>query len=178
MKAEVAIRTYSDMVYRIAYARTGNKDNADDIYQEVFLRYIRRKPVFSSEEHAKAWFIKVSINCSRKFMKKLQKNAEMSENRAEIPVSQERDSLTAESVTVEEQCLTDERNVQLYRELQKLDSDTRLLLHLYYLEEMKTKEIARLLHKSETAIRVALSRARTKLRIQSQEDGAIELLNK
>ena len=143
--AEAVIRTYSDMVYRIAYARTGNKEEADDIYQEVFLRYIRKKPVFSSEEHAKAWLIKVSINCARKFMGKRQKNAETSENRAEVLLLQENDSLAAEGVTAEEQYLAEERDAQLHSELQKLDSDTRLLLHLYYFEEMKTKDIAKLL---------------------------------
>ena len=176
MTAEAVIRTYSDMVYRIAYARTGNKEDADDIYQEVFLRYIRKKPAFSSEEHAKAWLIKVSVNCARKFMGKRQKNEERSKNLDEVLLSRENDSLAAEGVTVEEQYLEEERDAQLHRELQKLDSDTRLLLHLYYFEEMKTKEIAKLLHKSETAVRVALSRARTKLRIQSQEDGVTELL--
>ena len=47
MTPENTIRTYSDMVYRIAFARAGTKEDADDIYQEVFLRYIRRKPEFS-----------------------------------------------------------------------------------------------------------------------------------
>ena len=176
MTAEALIRTYSDMVYRIAYARTGNKEDADDIYQEVFLRYIRRKPEFSSEEHAKAWFIKVSVNCARKFMGKLKKNAETSGELVEVLLPQENDSVVAEGVTVEEQILAGERNSELQRELQKLDCDTRLLLHLFYFEELKTKEIARLLHKSESAVRVALSRARTKLRIQAQEDGVLVLL--
>lgn len=176
MTAEAVIRTYSDMVYRIAYARTGNKEDAEDIYQEVFLRYIRKKPVFSSEEHAKAWLIKVSVNCARKFMGKRQKNAERSENLDEVLLVRENDFLTAEEVTVEEQYLEEERDEQLHRELQKLDDDTRLLLHLYYFEEMKTKEIAKVLYKSETAVRVALSRARTKLRIQVQEDDVTELL--
>lgn len=176
MTAEAVIRTYSDMVYRIAYARTGNKEDAEDIYQEVFLRYIRKKPVFSSEEHAKAWLIKVSVNCARKFMGKRQKNAERSENLDEVLLVRENDFLTAEEVTVEEQYLEEERDAQLHRELQKLDDDTRLLLHLYYFEEMKTKEIAKVLYKSETAVRVALSRARTKLRIQVQEDDVTELL--
>ena len=176
MTAEAVIRTYSDMVYRIAYARTGNREDADDIYQEVFLRYIRRKPEFSSEEHAKAWFIKVSVNCARKFMGKRQKNAETPGDLVGVLLPEENDSIAAEGVTIEEQYLAGERNAELHRELQKLDSYTRLLLHLFYFEELKTKEIARLLHKNESAVRVALSRARTKLRIQAQEDGLIELL--
>ena len=176
MTAKAVIRTYSDMVYRIAFARTGNKADADDIYQEVFLRYIRRKPVFSSEEHAKAWFIKVSVNCARKFMSKRHKKAETTGDWAELLASKENGPEAFESVTTEEQFLADEKRTELHRELQKLDSDTRLLLHLFYFEELKTKEIARVLHKSESAVRVALSRARTKLRIQAQEDGVLELL--
>lgn len=177
MPAEAMIREYSDMVYRIAFARTGNRTDADDIYQEVFLRFIRRKPEFRSDEHAKAWFIKVSVNCARKFMSKHQKNAETVGDWTEIMLQQETDSKAMEGVTVEEQFLADERKSELYRELQKLDSDTRLLLHLYYFEELKTREIARLLHKSEAAVRVALSRARNKLRIQAEEDGVLELLH-
>ena len=177
MPAEAMIREYSDMVYRIAFARTGNRTDADDIYQEVFLRFIRRKPEFRSDEHAKAWFIKVSVNCARKFMSKHQKNAETVGDWTEIMLQQETDSKAMEGVTVEEQFLADERKSELYRELQKLDSDTRLLLHLYYFEELKTREIARLLHKSESAVRVALSRARNKLRIQAEEDGVLELLH-
>ncbi len=176
MTAEAVIRTYSDMVYRIAFARTGNRADADDIYQEVFFRYIRRKPEFHSEEHAKAWFIKVSVNCARKFMGNRQKNAETPGDLVGVLLPEENDSDALAQGTVEEQLLDKERASQLHRELQKLDSETRLLLHLYYFEELKTKEIARLLHKSESAVRVALSRARVKLKIQAQEDGVLELL--
>ena len=56
---------YSMMVYKLAFARTRNKENADDIFQEVFLRYIRKKPKFENENHEKAWFIRVTINCSK-----------------------------------------------------------------------------------------------------------------
>lgn len=51
------IRTYSGMVYRLAFSQTRNKCDADDIFQEVFLRYIREKPQFETEEHKKAWLI-------------------------------------------------------------------------------------------------------------------------
>ena len=48
---ENVIQAYSDMVYRQAFSYTRNKYDSDDIYQEVFLRYIRKKPMFESEEH-------------------------------------------------------------------------------------------------------------------------------
>ena len=46
---EAVIRRYSDMVYRLAFARTGNRSDAEDLYQEVFLRYLTRAPAFTSE---------------------------------------------------------------------------------------------------------------------------------
>ena len=61
------VDTYSDMVYKLAYAQVRNKNDADDIYQEVFLRYVRKKPAFESTENEKAWFIRVTVNCCKNF---------------------------------------------------------------------------------------------------------------
>ena len=61
---EETIQQYSPMVYRLAYARTRNRQDADEIYQEVFLRYLRKKPVFQNKTHEKAWFLKVTVNCA------------------------------------------------------------------------------------------------------------------
>lgn len=56
---------YSDMVYRIALTRCPNKETAEDVYQTVFLKYSEKMPEFKSEEHSKAWFIRVTINLSK-----------------------------------------------------------------------------------------------------------------
>ena len=50
------VAQYGNMVYRLAFARMQNRHDADDIFQEVFLRYVRRNPRFESEEHAKHGF--------------------------------------------------------------------------------------------------------------------------
>ena len=55
---EAVIRRYSDMVYRLAFARTGNRSDAEDLYQEVFLRYLTRAPAFTSDAnrfHTAPW---------------------------------------------------------------------------------------------------------------------------
>ena len=51
---ETVIQFYSDMVYRLAFAKMGTTYDADEVYQEVFLRYIKKQPVFHDEEHRKA----------------------------------------------------------------------------------------------------------------------------
>ena len=64
---DAVMRKYADMVYRLAYSRTGSTFDADDILQEVFLRYIRADKTYNDEEHRKAWLIRITINCTRSF---------------------------------------------------------------------------------------------------------------
>ena len=59
------IEKYSDMVYRIALTRTGCIENAEDIFQDVFIKFSEKKPKFENEEHEKAWFIRVTINMTK-----------------------------------------------------------------------------------------------------------------
>ena len=64
---ERVIEQYSDMVYRIALTRTGTKENAEDIYQDVFFKYSQKAPDFENSNHEKAWLIKVTINLTKNF---------------------------------------------------------------------------------------------------------------
>ena len=59
---EEVIRRRSDMVYRLAFSLVKSKADAEDIYQDVFMQYIKRGPVFDSHEHEKAWFVRVTVN--------------------------------------------------------------------------------------------------------------------
>ena len=63
--ADALFAEYADIVYRLAFLRTKSGTDADDIVQEVFLRALRAKPVWNSLEHQKAWFLKVTINCTK-----------------------------------------------------------------------------------------------------------------
>ncbi len=179
MTPENVIRAYSDMVYRIAFARAGTKEDADDIYQEVFLRYIRKAPEFRDGEHAKAWFIRVAVNCSRKFLGGAAKKREVSGEWVAVTETEPNLPGTGEngSVRMLEECIfADESKKELYRALQKLSPDARILLHLYYFEELKTSEIAKMMHRKESTVRGQLARARGQLRAQFEEEGVLELL--
>ena len=61
----VFVEKYFDTVYRLAFSHTRNKDYADDILQDVFLRFIKTDTEFETEEHIKAWLIRVTINCTK-----------------------------------------------------------------------------------------------------------------
>ncbi|RFZ77664.1 sigma-70 family RNA polymerase sigma factor [Lacrimispora amygdalina] len=141
---EKVIRYYSDMVYRLAFARTGTKHDADDVFQEVFLRYVKKKPVFVDEEHRKAWLIRVTINCSNNFWSSLW-NKKTQELNDEILFE------TKESINI-------------YSELQQLPPKYREVIHLFYYENMSLEEISLALNRKNSTIRTQLTRARAMLK--------------
>ena len=61
--AELA-RAYAPAIYRLAYARTGSRADAEDIMQEVFVRLLRAGPDFADRAHARAWLLRVAANCA------------------------------------------------------------------------------------------------------------------
>lgn len=150
MTQEEIIQLYSPMVYRLAFARTGTRYDADDVYEEVFLRYLKKKPVFETREHGKAWFIRVTINCSNSFM-----TSAWQRHRAEL----------SEDIPFEQK---EHRN--LYLELQQLPAKYRSVIHLFYYEEMSVKEIGKVLHRKPSTVRTQLTRAREILRSCMREE--------
>lgn len=57
-----AIEKYGDMVYKIAMNQMKNRSDADDIFQEVFIKWMQHREDFSNDTHEKAWLIRVTIN--------------------------------------------------------------------------------------------------------------------
>ena len=138
---EEAVGQYGDTVYRLAYAKTGSRSDADDIYQEVFLRYLRTRPAFESPDHAKAWFLRVTLNCMKSFWGS-------SFRRRTVPLD--------ETLPTEDN--PSDGSMESY--LRRLPEQYRAVIHLFYYEDLPTAEIARLLRRRETTVRVQLMRAR------------------
>lgn len=134
---------YSDLVYKLAFARTRQEYYAEEVYQEVFLRYIKAKPEFNDENHEKAWFIKVTINCSNSFFQLINK----------FKYEEIKDDIKSETEDNSE-------NVDLKFYLDKLPLKYRTVIHLFYYEDMKSKDIAIYLDKKESTIRMQLKRGR------------------
>lgn len=138
------VEKYASMVYKLAFARTKNKSDADDIFQEVFLIYVRKNPTFESEEHEKAWFIRVTINCTKDLWayNKKRNYEELDEN---TPTSEHEEEF-------------------LYEYLEKLPEEYRTIIHLFYYEDIPTSKISEILKKKESTVRMALTRARRLLK--------------
>lgn len=146
------IGRYGDMVMRIAYQNTRDRAESEDIVQEVFLALFLR-PLPKSEEHLKAWLIRVTINKSRNVIKSARRKVLPLDERIAPPSSWEHPS-----------------EAEVFEALFALPFDERNALYLFYYEGYSAKEIGKLLRRSENAVYILLSRARKRLRIIWEEE--------
>ena len=140
---EQIVRTYADMVYRIAYRYVKNPIDTDDVFSEVFLAYFKKERTFESEEHRKAWLIRVTINCAKDFLAQRSQLQQLNEEM--MP------DHTAPNTDV---------HMDLRAAIEQLRPDYREVIKLYYLDELSVKEIAQILNKNENTVKTQLARAR------------------
>ncbi|MCR4945785.1 MAG: sigma-70 family RNA polymerase sigma factor [Lachnospiraceae bacterium] len=148
MDAETVVRTYSNMVYRVAMRYVGNATDADDVYSEVFLRYFKKERNFESEEHRKAWLIKVTMNCS----KDLFADRHPYEDITEMQIEQEDNGPASEEI------------IDLRNAIKQLKPEYREAITMYYIEGLSVREISELLDRPENTVKSHLKRGRESLK--------------
>lgn len=149
---EELLHKYADTVYKIAFSRTKNSADADDIMQEVFLRYIRSEVSFENEEHEKAWFIRTTVNCSINLLSSawFKRTDALEANQDELVTEMK-------------------ENSEVYYAVMELPEKYRTVIHLFYYEDMSVANIASVLEKKESTIKSLLHRARTLLKEKLQQ---------
>ena len=145
---DVLIDRYQNMVYGLALARTGSREDADDVFQEVFLALFRSGKTFREEEHRKAWLLRTTLNQSRRVTSSTWRNRT-------VPLE--------EGEAVARPFRMSEEN-RVWEALQSLPEDYRLPLYLFYFEELPTDQIANALGIRPGTVRMRLSRGREQLR--------------
>lgn len=145
---EKVIEKYANMVYRIALTRCGTVENAEDVFQDVFIKYSQKERMFQNSEHEKAWFIRVTIN--------LTKNLKQSVWNKRV-------------VNLDENMSFEKKEEQdIFSSVCELPQNYRTVIYLLYYEGYKVKEISELMKKSEGTIKTWLFRAREILKEKIQ----------
>lgn len=140
-----AVNDYSDTVYRVAYNITNNIDDAFDVCQEVFLRLVKNIHKIKNKEHLKAWILRVAVNCSRTISKN-KKRYDLELNKQEQFYSSSNEKL------------------EVFDAVMHLPEKYRIVIHLFYYEDLKIEQIAKVLKISQSAVKSRLSRGREKLK--------------
>lgn len=123
------LEKYNSMVYKLAFSRTKSVHDAEDIMQNVFMKFMKSNDSFESEEHIKAWLIRVTINSSKNLLSSawFKKTTTLEDDIA---------------VTLKEES-------EVYRFVLDLPTKYRTVIHLFYYEDMTTASIAEVLNTKE-----------------------------
>lgn len=159
---ENTLSLYGNDVFKIAYTYCKNKNDAEDIVQNVFLKLFLGGEHFNNSEYIKKWLLKVAVNESKNLLKsawyrKWENNDEVILNYGNTESS-------------ENKVLNMDEFSEIYLKVMNLPEKYRAVLFLYYYEEYTIKEIAEIISASESNVQTRLLRARRKLKKVLEED--------
>jgi RNA polymerase sigma factor (sigma-70 family) len=142
-----AVEQYADTVRRLCMLHLKSYHDTEDIFQTVFLKYVLSSVEFENEEHEKAWFIRVTINACRDFVK---------------------DFFRSHIVPLEELLHQQEEftpdNSEVLEAVLSLPAKYREAVYLYYYEGYTAVEIARILKKNKNTVYTLLTRSKKLLK--------------
>ena len=142
-----AMKTHGDTVYRLALCRLQNTADAEDVYQDVFLRLLEQKTIGWDGEHLKAWLIRTALNRCADL-------GRLRRRRGTLPL-EEAAGLARPA---------EESSAELWDAVARLPEKLRTVVHLFYGEGYECGEIGALLGVPAATVRSRLRRARAELR--------------
>lgn len=152
----IAYDKYADMLYHLSLSHMQNREDAEDVVQEVFCKYFTKPPRFVDDAHEKAWFIRVTVNQCHDQLRR--RNV-----RSYTPLHEIEDLVAQTDIH-------DETTLQLMQTLSYLPEKYRIVVILYYLEGFSVEEIAGTLRTGTSAIKMRLNRARKMLKEKLTEE--------
>ena len=142
-----AIEQYADMVRRICMIHLKNYEDAEDIFQTVFLKYVLRSEPFDSPEHEKAWIIRVTVNACRDLVKSFFRSRTVSLDQL-----------------IEKPQDMPEDHSDILEAVLELPARFRDVVYLHYYEGDSAPEIGRIVKKNPNTVYTLLARARQLLK--------------
>lgn len=152
LPVETLIAHYHQNLYAVAFNVCKNKEDAEEVVQDAFIQYHLKNIDFQSEEHIRAWLIRVTINKAK--------------NVARTFWRRNRTSLEETMATL---AFESEESERIFDAVIRLPQKYRVVVHLFYYEEYSVREIAEILSLSEANVKTRLSRSRAMLRDKLKE---------
>lgn len=148
-----AVEKYADLVRRLCILHLKNYADTEDIFQTVFLKYVLSSVEFESEEHEKAWFIRVTMNACKDILKGFFRNH----------------TVAIDDLLEHPAVLKDEHREVLEAVL-SLEQKYREVIYLHYYEGYTAPQISRMIGKKENTVYTLLTRARKILKEKLRDD--------
>lgn len=144
-EATRAVEIYGDMVRRLCVLHLKNRQDTEDVFQTVFLKYLLHDAPFASKEHEKAWLVRVTVNACRDVLRSFFR-------KSSVPLE------LAEELSAEEE------DREVLRAVLELPPKYKDAVYLHYYEGYSAAEIGKILQKRENTVYTWLARGREILR--------------
>ena len=144
-RMEEIMKLYGNMLFRLCLITLGNATDAEDVLQETLIKYLQKAPIFEDTEHEKAWLIRVATNQCRDVLR----------FRNRHPVVDMADFMEAAQ---------DMPDTEIMDALMTLPEKFRMVLILYYVEEYSIEEIAKIIGRTSSAVKMRLQKGRRLLK--------------
>jgi RNA polymerase sigma-70 factor, ECF subfamily len=163
---EQLVMKYDRFVLNIAYSYRNNKDEADDIYQEVFLRVHKGLKNFQSRSQFSTWLYRITVNVCIEYKRKEKNQSHQSLNSYddENENSTNLESILDSGVNTDQQILENETNHLIQNEINKLPKQLKMAFTLKYFQGLKIKEISSMMNCTEGTVKGYLFTSSRKLR--------------
>ena len=142
---ERIMNTYGNILFRPCLFTLGNSSDAEDAVQDTLIKYMQSAPNFNSDSHEKAWLIKVASNRCRDILRFHKRHP----------------SINLEDIS---EFIPDNTDTRIMDALMILPEKYRIVLMLYYVEEFSVTEIAQIIEKTPSAVKMRLKKGRILLR--------------
>ena len=140
---------YKDIIYNIAYTYVHNQADADDISQDVFVKYLKSTEAFPTIDNEKYWIIRVTINTAKNYVTSSWKKRVVLD-----------DEYVSNTSNVE----NNQETIDYYKIITSLPNKYKEVIVLYYYEDLKIEEIACTLKVSISCVKKRLERGRKKIK--------------
>jgi RNA polymerase sigma-70 factor (ECF subfamily) len=153
LSVDETFQKYGDRVFSAAFSVCRNRADADDVTQDVFLKYHTTDMDYESEEHIRAWLICVAINRAKDIAGSFWR-------RNKVAWEEYMDDLPFETP----------EDKGLFEAVMRLPDKYRVVIHLFYYEDYSVEEIAQILKSPTGTVKSQLSRGRMLLKNMLEEE--------
>jgi len=153
----VLVNRYKDLVFSLALKMLKNRDEAEEVSQDAFIKVYKSLSKFKGDSKFSTWIYKVTYNSCLDRLKQYKKNY------ANVAIDEFTENQIKTIDNAFDTMVQQERKQAIKDCLNELPNDDNVLLTLYYFEELSLEEISKIIGITANNVKVKLFRSRKKL---------------
>ncbi|MFT4642652.1 MAG: RNA polymerase sigma factor (sigma-70 family) [Candidatus Azotimanducaceae bacterium] len=153
----VLVERYQNMVFALALKMLKHREESEEVSQDTFIKVYKSLSKFNGESKFSTWIYRIAYNSC---LDRIKKNSKYNNN---VEINEITSNEISHTESIFDSLENKERSIIVKQCMDKLPEDERIIIHLFYFEELSLKEIVEIVSMTEGNVKVKLFRARKKL---------------